>query len=120
VTQPNSSAADDDRGQLSSIIIETLRAHLSSQRPSSAVVTADNGGWSAYLTELPFFTAHGDNHDEVINDLIDALREYAEDWNNHLHDAPNHKNHWSVVALIELSTDEQLKTWLLASASLGT
>ena len=42
-----------------------------------------------------------------------ALREYAEDWNERLRLTPNHAPHRSVVALIELSDDVQLRDWLL-------
>jgi predicted RNase H-like HicB family nuclease len=95
-------------------IRDAFRDHLSSLRPCDAVVVADGDGWSAYLPGLPFFTAHGADRDEVVDDLVVALREYAEDWNDHLHDAPNHQDHWAVVALTKFSTDEQLRAWLVA------
>ena len=58
---------------------------------------------------------HGDADtlDAAIADLIDGLREYAEDWNDHLHTAPNHAGHLSLVELVELSDDDQLRDWLL-------
>jgi hypothetical protein len=80
--------------------------------PAQAVVVAEGGGWAAYIPGLP---VHGDADtlDAAIDDLIDGLREYAEDWNDHLHTAPNHAGHRSLVELVELSDDEQLRDWLL-------
>ena len=59
---------------------------------------------------------HGDaeTFDEAIDDLIDALREYAEDWNTRLHRATNHQHQRSIVELVELSDDAQLRDWLLS------
>jgi len=59
---------------------------------------------------------HGDaeTFDEAIDDLINALREYAEDWNTRLHRARNHQQQRSLVELVELSDDVQLRDWLLS------
>ena len=54
--------------------------------------------------------------DEAIDDLVQAAREYAEDWNDHLLLAPNHRGNWGLVQLVELSTVEQLRNWVLGSA----
>ncbi|MCW2642256.1 MAG: hypothetical protein JWP76_4562 [Dactylosporangium sp.] len=59
--------------------------------------------------------ADGATFDEAIDDLIDALREYAEDWQDRLLDAPNHGNNWGLVQLISLSDDEQLRDWLVGT-----
>ncbi|SEG42856.1 hypothetical protein SAMN05444920_102996 [Nonomuraea solani] len=45
--------------------------------------------------------------------MIEALREYAEDWQSRLLDAPNHRENWGLVQLISLSDDEQLREWLV-------
>jgi hypothetical protein len=45
--------------------------------------------------------------------MINALREYAEDWQERLLDTPNHQNNWALVQLISLSTDDQLRDWLV-------
>ena len=91
---------------------DSLRRELSRLLPSRAAVVAEGGGWSAILPGVP---VHGDaeTFDGAIDDLIDALREYAEDWNTRLHRAPNHQQHRSIVGLVELSDDEQLRDWLL-------
>lgn len=79
---------------------------------SDAVVVAESGGWAAYLPGVP---VHGDaeSFDDAIDDLITGLREYAEDWNERLHAAPNHAGHRSLVELVEFSDDDQLREWLV-------
>lgn len=89
-----------------------LRGDLSRLRPANAVVSAEGGGWSAVLPGLPV-AGEGDTFDAAIDDLIEALREYAEDWNTRLYRAPNHRGHRAVVELVELSNDEQLREWIL-------
>lgn len=104
---------------------EVLREELSHLLRSRAVVVAEGGGWSALVPGVP---VHGDaaTFEEAIADLIQALREYAEDWNEDLHTAPNHRQHRALVELVELSSDEQLRDWLLdtaadpATANVGT
>ena len=87
-------------------------AELRRLLPSQAVVANEGGGWAAFIPGVP---VHGDadTFDDAIDDLIDALRDYAEDWNDRLHAAPNHAQHRSLVELVELSDDEQLRDWLV-------
>ena len=96
---------------------ELLRSQLAALRPAHAVVTAEGGGWSAFLPGLPI-SSEGDDLDAALDDLIDALRDYAADWNDRLHVAANHEANWAVAALVELSTDEQLRSWLLTIDSI--
>lgn len=49
--------------------------------------------------------------------MIEALREYSEDWQERLVDAPNHRENWGLVQLIALSDDDQLHDWLVAEAA---
>lgn len=44
--------------------------------------------------------------------MVSALREYAEDWQDHLLDTPNHRKNRGLVRLIGLSDDDQLRAWL--------
>lgn len=92
------------------------REDLAALRPSNAAVVAEGGGWAVILPGLPVY-GDGDSFDEAIDDAIDALREYAEDWNLRLRTAPNHRQHHAVVELVELSTDEELRDWLLGEAA---
>ena len=90
-----------------------LTEHLMRLRPASAAVLAEGGGWTAVLPGLP---VHGDGAslDEALDDLVAALREYAEDWNDRLQSAPNHRGNFDVALIAELATDDQLKNWVLA------
>ena len=98
---------------------EQLREELAALRPSRAEVLAEGGGWAVILPGLPVH-GDGDSFDSALDDVIVALREYAEDWNERLRTAPNHARHRSVVELVELSTDEQLRDWLLGGAMTAT
>lgn len=88
-----------------------LRHFLASAVPSRAQVVPEAGGWSAFIPGLPV-AADGATFDEAITEMIDALREYARDWQHHLLNAPNHRENWGLVQLISLSDDEQLREWL--------
>ncbi len=105
---------DRERERFAVVDADFLRAQLGALRPSGAVVAAEGGGWSAFLPGVPV-SGEGVDLDGALEDLIEALREYAADWNERLLDAPNHRNNWALVVLIELSNDAQLKGWLLHS-----
>lgn len=89
-----------------------LRSQIEMLSPSGAVVAAEGGGWAAYVPGLPV-SGEGATFDAAIDDLIDALRDYATDWNDRLLNAPNHRDHFLLVLLVELSNDAELKDWLL-------
>lgn len=74
------------------------------------------GSWWFVIPGLPI-SADGPTLDEALDDLISALREYAEDWVNDLRTAPNHVNNWGLVQFTELSTDEQLRAWVTGGAA---
>lgn len=104
---------DDERFVV--VSADELRRDLTALRPSRASVVAEGGGWAVILPGLP---VHGDGEsfDDALDDAVAALREYAEDWNARLRTAPNHRQHHAVVELVELSTDDQLRDWLLGGA----
>jgi predicted RNase H-like HicB family nuclease len=93
---------------------ERLRYFLASVVPSRAQVVQEAGGWSVFIPGLPV-AADGGTFEEAITEMADALREYAEDWQDHLLQAPNHCGNWGLVQLISLSSDEQLREWLVGS-----
>ncbi|WP_213450866.1 type II toxin-antitoxin system HicB family antitoxin [Rhizomonospora bruguierae] len=95
---------------------ERLRYFLASVSPSGARVVAEAGGWSVFIPGLPV-AADGATLDEALDDMIVALREYAEDWQDRLLDVPNHANSWGLVQLVTLSSDIQLREWLVGPAS---
>lgn len=94
---------------------ERLRHFLASIVPSRAQVVAEAGGWSVFIPGLPV-AADGASFDEAIDEMVDALREYAEDWQERLLNAPNHRNNWGLVHLISFSDDDQLRDWLVGAA----
>ena len=94
--------------------VARLRYFLASLIPSRAEVIAEGGGWSVFIPGLPI-AADGASFDEAIMEMVDALREYAEDWQDHLLNAPNHRENWGLVQLISLSDDEQLRDWLVGA-----
>jgi hypothetical protein len=67
-----------------------------------------------FIPGLPV-AADGASFYEAIFEMVDALREYAEDWQQRLLDAPNHRDNWGLVHLISLSDDEQLHDWLVGA-----
>ena len=91
---------------------ERLRSVLARLYPSHAQAVAEAGGWSIFVPGLPV-AADGATFDEAVGEMIDALREYVEDWQERLLDAPNHRNNWGLVQLIGLSDDDQLRDWLV-------
>jgi hypothetical protein len=105
-----------DRERYVVLDAEDLREQLARLLPSQAVVVAEAGGWSAFVPGVP---VHGDavSFDEAVRDLVEGLREYAQDWNEDLRTAPNHRQHRALVQLVERSSDAQLRDWLLDSAS---
>ncbi|WNV85081.1 prevent-host-death protein [Umezawaea sp. Da 62-37] len=90
-----------------------MRHFLASVTPSRAQVVAEAGWWSVFIPGLPV-AADAELFDDALADMVTALREYAEDWQDHLRDAPNHKENWGLVQLIVLSSDEQLTAWLVS------
>lgn len=91
---------------------ERLRHFLTSVIPSRAKVVPEVEGWSVIISGLPV-AADAESFDEAIADMVLALREYAEDWQDHLRDAPNHRENWGLVQLIALSDDDHLRSWLV-------
>ncbi|MDA2811948.1 prevent-host-death protein [Nocardiopsis sp. RSe5-2] len=91
---------------------ERLRHFLGRALPSRAQVVPEEGGWSVCIAGLPV-AADAGTFDEALDEMVDALREYAEDWQDHLQSAPNHKENWGLVQLVELSDDEHLREWVV-------
>jgi predicted RNase H-like HicB family nuclease len=91
-----------------------LRHFLASVVPSRAQVVQEAGGWSVFIPGLPI-AADGATFGDAITEMVEALREYAQDWQDRLLHAPNHRENWGLVQLISLSDDEQLREWLVGS-----
>ena len=93
---------------------DRLRRFLAALSPVRAQVVAEAGGWSVFIPGLPI-AADGATFDEAISEVIEALREYAADWQERLAEAANHRANWGLVQLIVLSDDDQLRDWLVGS-----
>lgn len=104
-----------DSGRAAVVDVERLRRYLSLVCPAKAEVVAEAGGWSVFLPGLPL-AADGATFDEAIEEMVQALREYAEDWQDRLRTAPNHEDNWGLVQLIALSDDVELRDWLVGAA----
>jgi predicted RNase H-like HicB family nuclease len=103
-----------DAGRAAVVDVERLRHYLSLVCPSKAQVVAEAGGWSIFIPGLPV-AADGATFDEAVDDMVGALREYAEDWQDRLRVAPNHQDSWGLVQLIAHSDDQQLAEWLVGA-----
>ncbi|MBP2705977.1 type II toxin-antitoxin system HicB family antitoxin [Microbispora sp. RL4-1S] len=90
---------------------ERLRDFLARFCPAEARVVAEDGRWSVFIPGLPV-AADGSTYDEAIDEMGNALREYAEDWQEHLADTANHRGNWALVQMICLSSEDQLREWL--------
>lgn len=77
-----------------------------------AEVVPEGGGWSVFIPGAPI-AADGATLDAAITEMIDALREYAEDWRAHLRASPTHRQHQHLVELINQSDDAQLRDLLI-------
>src|SRR5699024_7488706 len=102
------------RGSETFVVVraDEQRKMLARLRPAEARVVAEGGGWAVIFPGLP---VHGDGEsfDAAVDDALQALREYAEAWNDHLHAAPNHTENRAVAELVELSSDDELRAWVL-------
>lgn len=104
-----------ESAQTAVVDVERLRHFLASLVRLRAQVVPETDGWSVFIPGLPV-AADGATFDEAIAEMIEALREYADDWQERLLDAPNHRENWGLVQLISLSDDDQLTEWLVGPA----
>ncbi len=90
---------------------DRLRDYFGSTIPPRLRLAFEDDVWVASMDLRPF-VSEGATPDEAIDDLVASLHEYAEDWDDHLSQAPNHSSAWGLVQLVNLSDDEALRTWL--------
>lgn len=91
---------------------EGLRHYLEVVVPSHAQVNLENSGlWSASLPGVPLWV-EAPTYEAVIEAMISELREYAAEWREELFEAPNHRDNWGLVLLVEISSNQQLAEWL--------
>lgn len=98
-------------GALSAVVpLERLRDYIF-RTVSPRVRLSTEGAKVIALMENRPFVSEGADVDDALADLVLSLREYAEDWDDHLKDAPNHRDAWALVQLVQLSTDAQVLEW---------
>lgn len=95
--------------------VTRLRRTLALVVPAPEVV-AEGDGWSVFIPGAPV-AADGASFDEAVDEMVVALREYAEDWQDRLRSAPNHQDNWGLVQLTALSDGTQLREWIVGSRS---
>lgn len=103
-----------DAQHLAVVDAELLVRHLAGILPRVEVVPED-GGWSVFIPGMPI-AADGATFAEATDQMVQALREYADDWVARLHRAPNHADNWALVQVVSLSDDEHLARWVSGSA----
>ncbi|MDQ3404133.1 MAG: prevent-host-death protein [Actinomycetota bacterium] len=103
-----------DRSQVALVDGERMRHFLASIISSQAEVVKEGDGWSIFIPGLPI-AADGATFDEAIDEMVGALREYAEDWQERLSVASNHRENWALVQLISLSDTAELRDWLVGA-----
>lgn len=101
------------RDDIDSVVVnaDQLRHFLALTTAGHVQAVAEADGWSLMLPGTPI-AAHGSDLDDAVSEFIEALREYAEDWLDHLLHLANHRENWGLVQLILLSSDEQLESWI--------
>jgi hypothetical protein len=105
-------ALNRDRHQFAVVDAVRLRRFLATLSPSAEVV-AEADGWSVFIPGTTV-AADGACLEEAIHEMVDALREYAADWIDHLSAVANHTDNWGLVQLVVLSSDDELAQWLSA------
>ena len=103
-----------DERRVAAVDADRLVYFLTRLHPSGAQAVADGDGWSLFLPGVPV-AADGTTIEEAVEEMVDALRDYAEAWTERLRLAPNHQDNWGLVQIVTLASDNQLRTWLLAA-----
>ncbi len=92
-------------------LLDVLRTSPLLPSPAAA---AEAGGWTILLPGTPV-ASDGGTLDGAADDFVAALREYVDDWNEHLRFARNHSGNWALVQFVALSSDGELLDWLHGS-----
>lgn len=89
--------------KLQDVLAQTLEPRLQITHEDERVI--------AFMALRPF-VSEGLTFDGALDDLVESLREYAEDWHDHLSSAPNHADNGALVQLVNVSSDQQLRDWI--------
>ncbi len=104
------------RDNVDSVVVngERLRRFLAATTSGHIQAVSEGDGWSLFLPGTPV-AAHAAGLDVAVAELIEGLREYADDWLDRLLNVPNHQANWGLVQLVVLSNDDQLTDWITGS-----
>lgn len=91
---------------------ERLREYFAETLDPHALTFVEDGVHVIVLDRRGF-TSEGETLEDAIEDMVHQLREYAEDWGEHYSTAPNHEKNWALVQMISMSSDSQLREWLI-------
>lgn len=98
-------------GQVSVVVpADRLRSFFFRAVSPRVELAHEDGRVIALMSGRPF-VSEGSTVDDALDDLVLSLREYAEDWEARLQQAPNHRDNWALVQLIKLSSDAELLEW---------
>ncbi|MHA3948880.1 hypothetical protein [Cellulomonas bogoriensis] len=99
--------------QLSAVVSgEQLRRFLDATVQPRARVVMEDGAFAVFIPGVPV-AAEATSFADAVDEMTVVLRDYAEDWEDHLYGAPNHADNWGLVNLVRLSSDDQLRAWLV-------
>ena len=101
------------RQHRSTVLVDRPRfvRYLMALNAGRVELVPDGDAWLAVLADSPI-SAEGDDAADAIDELIDAMREYAEDWSARLRLASNHEQNWGLVQLVDHSSDDELRAWI--------
>lgn len=101
------------RHDRSTVLVDRPRfvRHLMALNAGRVELVPDGDAWLAVVADSPI-SAEGDDAADAIDELIDAMREYAEDWSARLRLAANHEQNWGLVQLVDHSSDDELRAWI--------
>lgn len=103
-----------DRGSI--VDGDRIRMHLQAMIPESACISSSTDRVTIIIPGAPL-AVETRSVEESLTEMVEVLREYAVDWRERLHNAPNHRGNRALVELTELSTDDQLSKWLYSPDS---
>ena len=101
------------RQDRSTVLVDRTRfvRYLMALNAGRVELVPDGDAWLAVVADSPI-SAEGDDAADAIDELIDAMREYAEDWSARLRLASNHEQNWGLVQLVDHSSDDELRAWI--------
>ncbi len=102
------------RQDRSTVLVDRPRfvRYLMALNAGRVELVPDGDAWLAVVADSPI-SAEGDDAADAIDELIDAMREYAEDWSARLRLAANHEQNWGLVQLVDHSSDDELRAWII-------